>query len=265
MPDSFAVQEDMAGDISRGLRLKLAPREETLLTRRHTVDPEAYRLFLLSRHESGIKALEYARQATERDPTYAPAYAALANSYQALGGAGELPYRDAFSKAKAAATRALAIDETLPEGHTALARAVRSGDWDWAGAEREFRRAMELDPNSADAHHGYGIYQTQFGSLREGIAELKRAVELDPLSQQRHIGLFFAYYFARQYDQALEPVRKAVELNPDFDPHFFLGWIYREQGSMRKPLTCSKSTWRREATGSTPWVTSGTRTPGRAR
>ena len=172
MRDIFAVQEDIAGNISRGLRLKRAPRDETLLTKRHTVNPEAYRLFLLSRHErSRINALEYARQATETDPAYAPAYVALADSYNALGGAGQLPYREAYSRAKEAATRALAIDETLPEAHTALARAVKWLDWDWAGAERGFRRAMELDPNSADAHAGYGIYQTTFGSLREGIAE----------------------------------------------------------------------------------------------
>jgi eukaryotic-like serine/threonine-protein kinase len=237
MRDIFAVQEDIAGDISRGLRLKLAPRDETLLTKGRTGDPEAYRLFLLSRHErSNIKALEYARQATERDPTYAPAYAALADSYLALGGAGQLPYREAFSGAKAAATRALALDEMLPEAHVALARAVRDGDWDWAGAERGFRRAMELDPNSADAHQLYGIYQTNFGSLREGIAQAKRAVELDPLSTRRQLGLFFAYYFGRQYDQALEPVRKAMELDAAFDPHFFLGWIYREQGMYERAI-----------------------------
>jgi TolB-like protein len=140
MGDILAVEEDIAGHISRGLRLTPAPEDETLLNRRLTVNPEAYRLFLLSRHErsritaeGSRKALEYARQATERDPTYAPAYAALAESYNALGGAGQLPYREAYSRAKAAATRALALDETLPEAHTALARAVLYLDWDWAG------------------------------------------------------------------------------------------------------------------------------------
>jgi tetratricopeptide (TPR) repeat protein len=246
MGDIFAVQEDIARDISRGLRLKLAPKDETLRPRRHTVNPEAYRLYLLSRHElnkgptEGFKkALEFARQATETDSTYAPAYTTLADSYQWLGQVGQLPYREAFSRAKAAAMRALEIDETLPEAHTALAAAVRDLDWDWAEAERGFRRAMELDPNSADAHQGYGNYQTNFGSLREGIAELKPAVELDPLSPPRHVGLFFAYYFARQYDQALEPVRKAMELDPDLDPpltHFLLGWIHREKGMYEKAI-----------------------------
>ena len=227
MGDLFAVQEDIARDISRGLRLKLAPKDETLRPRRHTVNPEAYRLYLLSRHElnkgttEGLKkALEFARQATETDSTYAPAYTALAGSYEWLGQAGQLPYREAFSRAKAAATRALEIDETLPEAHTALAAAVLDLDWDWAGAERGFGRAIELDANSADAHQGYGHYHMIFGSLPEGIDRLKRAVELDPLSPRRHLALFFAYYFARQYDQALEPLREAAKLDPDFNASF---------------------------------------------
>ena len=242
MDDIFAVEEGIARDISRSLRLKLAPRDETLLTRRHTGDPEAYRLYLLSRHERNFtaeaarKGLEYARQATERDPTYAPAYVALAESYNNLGTTGQPPYREAYSRAKAAATRALAVDETLPEAHTALATAVWFHDWDWAGAERGFRRAIELNPNSADAHQGYGLYHTSLGALREGIAQEQRAVELDPLSPERHVGLFFGYYFGRQYDQALEPLREALELNPDFSPHFFLAWIHREKGIYGKAI-----------------------------
>jgi eukaryotic-like serine/threonine-protein kinase len=241
--DLIAVQEDIANDISRGLRLKLAPSIEPPVNRRHTGNPEAYRLYLLSRHEGNTftlegssKALEYARQATETDPTYAPAYEALANSYGSLGRAGQLPYREAFSRAKAAATRALEIDDTLPGAHTALAAAVLDLDWDWAGAERGFRRAIELNPNSADAHHGYGYYQTNLGWLREGIAQQKRTVELDPLSPRRHVALFFAYYFARQYDQALEPLREALELDPDFNAHFFLAWIHREKGMYEKAI-----------------------------
>jgi TolB-like protein/tetratricopeptide (TPR) repeat protein len=237
MGDILTVEGDIAGQISQGLRMKLAPADETRLSRRDTASHEAYRLYLLSRHErskstlaSAKRALEYARQATERDPTYASAHAALASSYNCLGAAGQLPYREAFSRAKAAATRALDIDEALPEAHAARAEAVVWLDWDWAGAERGFRRAMELDANSADAHQGYGFYQINFGSSREGIGQEKRAVELDPLSPQRHIALFFAYYFARQYDLALASVREAIELDPGFAPHFFLAWIHREQG-----------------------------------
>jgi TolB-like protein/tetratricopeptide (TPR) repeat protein len=242
MGDIFAVEEDIAGEISRGLRLKLASEDKTPLARRHTGDPEAYRLYLLSRHErnKGItaerKALEYARQATERDPTYAPAYAALADSYQSLGDSGQLPYREAFSRAKATATRALALDETLPEAHTALAQAVQALDWDWAGAERGLRRAIELDPNSADALQWYGRYLLHVGLMQECLEQAKRAVELDPLSPWRHVGLFFAYYFGRQYDQALEAVGEAIALDSGFDAHFFLAWIHREQGMYEKAV-----------------------------
>jgi serine/threonine-protein kinase len=243
MGDIFAVEEDIARDISRGLRLKLAPRDETLLARRHTRHPEAYRLHLLSRHErnrftaeGARKALEYARRATEIDPTYAPAYVVLAESYNHLGHGGQPPYREAYSRAKQAATRALELDETLPEAHTALATAVLFLDWDWARAERGFTRAIELNPNSADAHQGYGLYQMNLGSVRGGIAQEKRAVELDPLATLRHAGLFLGYYFGRQYDQALEPLREAMELDPSFSPHLFLGWIHRERGMYEKAV-----------------------------
>jgi serine/threonine-protein kinase len=237
MGDIVTVHENIARDISRGLRLRLTPADGTLLSRSHTKNPEAYRLYLLSRHElnrrtpEGFKkALEFSRQATETDPTSALAYAALADSYQWLGDAGQLPYREAFSRAKAAATRALAIDESLPEAHTSLARAVLELDWDWAGAERGFRRGIELDPNSAEAHQGYGLYHIIIGSVREAIAEEKRAVELDPLSPSRHVGLFFAYYSGRQYDDAIRQIREAIKLDRDFDAHFYLALIHREQG-----------------------------------
>ena len=128
---------------------------------------------------------------------------------------------------------------TLPEAHTALAAAVLDLDWDWAGAERGLRRAIELDANSADAHQGYGQYHMLFGSLPEGIAREKRAV-FDPLSPRRHLALFFAYYFARQYDQALEPLREAAKLDPDFIPISYSRGFTGKRECTRKPLTSSK-------------------------
>jgi eukaryotic-like serine/threonine-protein kinase len=243
MAQISGVQDDIAANIARGLRSKLAPEDKTILARRHTESPEAYRLYLLSRREANRatadgsrKALEYARQATERDPSYALAYAALADSYAWLGEAYELPYGLAFSRAKAAALKALELDETLAEAHSALARAVLYADWDWARMERGHRRAIELSPSSPDAHQGYGHYHMNFGSTREAIAQEKQAVELDPLSPWRHVGLFFAYYFARQYDLALGPLREAMVLDPGFPPHFFLAWIHREQGMYDKAI-----------------------------
>ena len=140
MGDIFAVEEDIAGDISWGLRLKLAPEDKTLLTRLHTEDSEVYRLYLLSRHElrkgtpeGSKKALQYAQQATQKDPTYAPAYVALADSRHLVGSLGLIPYREASSGAKAAVMKALELDETLAEAHSALALVEFYSDWDWVG------------------------------------------------------------------------------------------------------------------------------------
>jgi serine/threonine protein kinase/tetratricopeptide (TPR) repeat protein len=244
MEDIFTVQEDIASNISRGLRLKLAPEDETRLARRHTENPEAHRLYLLSRHELNKgtpegqrKALEYARQATEKDPTYSPPHATLAESYNLLGETLELAYREAFSRAKTAARKAIAIDETLPEGHAALADAVLRLDFDWTGAEREYERALELNPSSAAAQGADGLYLGQVGASEEGVQHARRAVELDPLSPMRHFALFQLYYFGRQFDRALEALREATQLNPDFGlPHFFLGWIHREKGRYEEAI-----------------------------
>jgi TolB-like protein/Tfp pilus assembly protein PilF len=242
--DIFAVQEDISRDISRSLRLKLATKDETLLTRRHTPNPEAYRLCLLSRYElnkpatsQGVKrALEYAQQATEKDPAYAAAYAALAIAYTMHGGGSLLPPREAYSKAKAAATKALEIDETLSEAHGALALAVLYLDRDWAGAKSAFERAIELNPNFAAVHRGYGLYLYQVGSSQEGMEHFKRALEIDPLSPRSHVSLFGGFYFGRQFDQALDALRTAIDLDPGFEPHFHLAWIYREKGMFEEAI-----------------------------
>ena len=232
----FSVEEDIAGDISRGLRLTLAPADESRLTQRHTKDLEAYRLYVFSRHEfskygvEGIrKALEYARQATERDPRYALAHVAVADAYNSHGNLGLLPYKEAYRAARTAATRALEIEDALPEGHTALATAALYGDWDWAAAKREFERAIELNPNSADAHRGYGDYLVLVGSSQEGVAALKRAVELDPLSPGRYFDLSYAYFHARQFDQALGELRKVSALDPGPAHAWYLAVILTEQ------------------------------------
>jgi TolB-like protein/Tfp pilus assembly protein PilF len=250
--DIVALEQDIAGEISRGLRLKPQPRDETLRrelpflplplgipTRRPTEDSEAYRLTLLSRYEinnAGTpertkKALEYAQQAVERDPTYAPAYEALARAYLQMGGREFLPNREAMSRARTAAMKALEIDESLPEAHMALGWVRARFDWDWAGADRSYRRAIELNPNSPDAHFGYSLYLGPMGRFQEGIAHAKRAVELDPLTPQRRRRIGQLYFFSREYDQALGAFREALEFDPNLGGfHFYLGWIYREKG-----------------------------------
>jgi tetratricopeptide (TPR) repeat protein len=153
MGNIFTVQENIASDVAQELRVKLTPRDKGVLAKRGTENSEAYRLYLQSRYSLNKpggwkKSIAYAQQAIEKDPNYALAYAALAQGYNAMGTRGALPYSEAYSKAKAAATKALAIDETLPQAHTALANALMELDWDWAGAEREYKRAIRLLPRA---------------------------------------------------------------------------------------------------------------------
>ena len=249
MADISALQEDIARDISRKLRRKVAARDETSLTTRHTENSEAYRLYLLSRYHystwttpEGLKrAVEYAQQSIEKDSTYAPPYTALANSYILLGLIGQLSNRDALSRARTAAMTALEIDESLPEAHFDLAQVQGRLDWDWAGAERGYKRALELDPNSAAAHGWYSFHLTIMGRFEEAIAHAKRAVELDPLAPGHRHGIGKAYYFARQFDQALRAEREAMEFDSNLGDHYVLGWAYREKGMYEEPLPSSES------------------------
>jgi tetratricopeptide (TPR) repeat protein len=244
MADISALQEDIARDISRKLRRKVAPRDETSLTRRHTENGEAYRLYLLSLYHTSTaktpegfrRAVEYAQQAIERDPTYAQAYLVLAHSYTVLGSIGQLSNRDALSRARTAVMKALEIDESLPEAHAVLAEVQSRLDWDWAGAERGFKRALELNPNSANAHDGYSFYLAQMGRSEESMAHAKRAVELDPLTPGRRHGIVWAYYFARQFDQALKVYREMLEFDPNLGNPYLSGWIYREKGMYEEAI-----------------------------
>jgi eukaryotic-like serine/threonine-protein kinase len=240
--DIFAIEEDIASEISRALRLRLAPRDEDLLAKHHTKNPAAYRLYLLSRHAlegrsaGGAKeALEYAQQAIDKDPGYALAFVALAQAHVRLSESGLVPYTHAWSRAKAAVTKALEIDDTLPAAHAVLGRVIQLLDWDWAEAERELRRALELDPSSSEAHMAFAGYLVLQGSP-ESVEHAKRALELDPLSFDRALGLFFAYYFTRQLDQAFGQLRQIKEQDPDRNVHFFMGWIYREQGRYEEAI-----------------------------
>jgi len=199
------------------------------------------------------RAVGYAQRATEKDPSYAPAYVALAESYNWLGSMGLLSYREAYSKSKSAATRALEIDETLPEGHVVHAEAIVVLDRDWAGARRGLERALELNPNSANAQEGYGFHLLLVGRSHEGIAHVKRAVDLDALSPQRHSSLAWAYYVNRQFDETLHQARVAVELAPGTD----LGWLVAvalvEQGMYEKAI----AEFRESAKGVAPALTLG--------
>jgi tetratricopeptide (TPR) repeat protein len=141
-----------------------------------------------------------------------------------------VPSTETFSRAKAAASKALELDDALAEGHAAFAYAVSCLDWDWAGAEIEFKRALELNPNSDQVLDGYARYLARVGRFPEAISEAKRQLEVDPLQVGANIHAGITYYFARQYDQTLKQTRRAFELDPKADAHWTLGVIYREKG-----------------------------------
>jgi TolB-like protein/Flp pilus assembly protein TadD len=254
--DVLAVQEEIAKQISEGLRLKLTGEEQKRLTRHHTENPEAYQLYLKGRYywnkrttESLSKGIEYFLEAIDKDPNYALAYAGLTDSYSLLGSAiGGLSPREMFSKAKAAAAKGLAIDDTLSEAHAALALVHLRYDWDWLATEREIKRAIALNPNYATTYHWYADYLVVMGRLDEAIAQIKRAQELDPLSLIINTVLGLRLYHARQYDQAIEQCQKTLEMDPNFAmAHFLLGQAYERKGKHEEAIAALQ-----KATGLSP-------------
>jgi TolB-like protein len=222
MADLLATQREIATTITEKLQLKLAGSETRGITKKYTDSNEAYQLYLRGRYSFGkrtkvemLRAVEYFRQAIDRDPKFALAYARIAETYGSMPAYPYLSPREAFPKAKAAAQQALEIDPTLAEAHTFLAYCLIIYDWNWAEGERSFKRAIELDPNNSAAHFRYGqIYLMPTGRFEEGIAEIKRGLELEPLDINMGGTLSSAYFFAGQNDIALEQARKTHEIEP---------------------------------------------------
>ena len=190
LADILAVQEDISREISEKLRLRLTGEEKTRLTKRPTENMEAYDLYLQGRYywnkrtEEGFnKAIEHFNQAIEKDPNYALAHAGLADSYIVRGNFSLLPPKEAYGKAREAAAKALELDDSLGEAHNALAAVKENYEWDWPGAEQEYKRAIELNPGYGTAHQWYGeLLSGELGRHEEALAEIKRAQQLDPLS-----------------------------------------------------------------------------------
>ncbi|PYS72848.1 MAG: hypothetical protein DMF73_07210, partial [Acidobacteria bacterium] len=239
--DLLAVERDIAQEITGNLRLKLSAPEQSRVAKHYTENPEAYQLYLKGRfywnrrtEEGSRKGIEYFRLAIEKDPTYALAYTGLADCYSVLGtsyNVASLSPSEAIPKAKAAATKALELDDTLAEAHTSLAYIKLNYDWDWAGAEREFKRAIELDPNYANAHHWYSHYLMAMSRPEESLAESKRALRLDQLDLVMNVHLGWHYIYAHQYDLAIEQFRKTLEIDPNYGlTHWYLGQAYALKG-----------------------------------
>jgi len=242
LADILAVQEDIAREITNKLRLRLKGEEEKRLTRHFTENTEAYQLYLKGRYywnkrtPDGIqKAIEYFQEAIEKDPSYALAYAGLADCYHVP--ANPLPPRQRMPQAKAAAMKALELDNTLVEAHTTLARVLFAYDWDWSGAEKEFKRAIELNPRYSPAQQWYGEYLSATARLREANAEGKRAQELEPLSLIINFNVALTFYFSRNYDQAIDQFQKTLELDANFPPpHTYLPAAYEQKGMFEEAI-----------------------------
>ncbi len=223
--DILAVQDDIVNEISQKLRLRLSGEEKTRLAKHSTDNPEAYQLYLKGMYlvnkmdkEDLEKGLQYFNQALALDPNYALAYDGL-SAYYINSEEVDLSPREAMPQAEEAARKALRLDDSLAEAHTSLAFAYFSYDWDWAAAEHEFKRALDLNPNYARAHEGYALYLASMGRQDESIAEGQRAVDLDPLSPEINANLGWDLVFARRYDEAVRQFRKTIDL----DPHFWFG------------------------------------------
>jgi serine/threonine protein kinase/tetratricopeptide (TPR) repeat protein len=234
MEDVFAIQDEISLAIVEELKPELLGNEKAGFVGRPTASPEAYNLYLRgrwfwnTRTEDGIRrAIEHFERAIEVAPDYALAYAGMADAYNDLMNYSLSPPEDAHPKAKEAALKALALDDELAEAHAALGSIVSEQEWDWAGAEAEFKRAIELNPNYAAAYHGLGGLMSYEGRFDEALEAMNRAIELEPLSLIINRNMVYELELAGRYDEALEAAKRAADLDPDYDfLHLFTGIIY---------------------------------------
>jgi DNA-binding winged helix-turn-helix (wHTH) protein/TolB-like protein/Tfp pilus assembly protein PilF len=238
----FAVQDRISEQTARALTP--GSTEQELLTKRYTESSEAHQLYLKGRYfwnkrtvEGLNKGIGYFSEAVEKDPSYALAYVGLADSYSLLGDYSGLPPKEAYPRAKRAAMRALELDERLAEAHTALAFIKATYDWDWPGAERDYRRAIELNPNYETAHQWYAEYLSGQGRHEEAIAEIRRAKEINPVSLIINAVEAWVLYHAREYDQAIAQAQKVVEMDPHFaEVYEYLKRCYDQKGMYKEAI-----------------------------
>ena len=221
--DILSVQKEIARNVSEKIRLKLTGADQTQLTKTYTNNGDAYQAYLKGRYywnkrtDEGFKrAIGFFQEAIDRDPNYSLAYTGLADCYTLRSDYGFLPSQEGYALAKGAVTLALKYDESLAEAHTSLASVKTATDWDWQGAENEYRRAIELNPNYATAHHWYGAQLILQGRLEHALQELRTAQQLDPLSLGINKDLAVALIYARDYDRALQQCQKTLEIEPAF-------------------------------------------------
>jgi TolB-like protein/DNA-binding winged helix-turn-helix (wHTH) protein/Tfp pilus assembly protein PilF len=237
--DTLALQGEVSQAIASQIQATVSRREQVALSKPRTVNAEAYEAYLKGRYfwnkrdAAGLKkAIEYFQRSIAADPGYAAAYSGLADAYALAGGweYGVLSPQEATPRAKEAASKAVLLDPALSEAHTSLAYTLGLYPWDWDSAEREYRRAIELNPSYATAHHWYGYYLMTMGRDGEGIAELRRAQNLDPLSLIISAGLADVLYIAHRFDDATRQLQKTLEMDPNFAvAHYQMGQVLVQQ------------------------------------
>jgi len=223
LSELLATQREIAREITEKLKVKISGEEQGIANKHYTENNDAYQSYLKGRfywnkrtREGYSKAIEQFKEAIDKDPSFALAYAGLGDCYNILSSYGLSSPNESFPLGKAAVTKALELDPNLAEAHTSMAYIKYQYEWDWAGAEREFKRAIELNPNYPTAHHWYGLALTNMGRLDEAFAELKRAQELDPLSVVIMASTGWALYHVKRYDEAIAEFQKALDMDENF-------------------------------------------------
>ena len=240
--DLVTMQEEITQNISDALKLQLNGEEKTRLAKHPTEDAAAYQLYLNGLYywnkgsQSGFqKAADFFNQAIQKDPKFALAQSGLADTYILSGDSGYMAPEDVWPKAKAAAMLAVGFEDSLAEAHTSLGLVKADYDWDWAGAEKEFQRAISLNPNSAAAHHWYGLFLAKMGRQDEALREIQKARELDPVSLLISTTLGWDYYVSGQTDRAIEQLKKTLDMDQNYAPaRRLLEACYEQKGMLRE-------------------------------
>jgi tetratricopeptide (TPR) repeat protein len=254
-----ALQADLARDVVVQLKARITPEEKQRLAKSEAVEADVYETYLAGKYflakstQASVKnAMNYFQQALRKNPNYAPAYVGLANAYRVLGSPlSVMPLPESTQKAKDAVTKALALDDSLADAHATLGAIKHRNDWDWVGAEKEFRRAIQLSPGKA--YPGYGLFLLMAGRLDEGCAEFERVRQLDPLSPVSHFNIASCLERRKQYDAAFDAYRKAIEIDPSYPrAHAHFAGLYTKLGRYDEALAELEKA--RELFGSNTWI-----------
>ncbi len=248
------LQQEISQEISRNLRLRLVNSEQ--FAKHQTYSAEAYEAYLKGRYynskrtpEDLKESIRYYQHAIDLDQNFALAYAGMASSYSTLGARGSLPPIDAYQKVSVAAAKALAIDDRIAEAHFAQGLLKRD-TWDFAAAEKEFKRAIELNPNYAEAHHAYAHLLIALGRTPEALNESTRLIEIDPLDLTLNAHLVWHYLFTRQYDQAVEKGMGTLQMGDNFFAHYYLGQAYEQKARYEEAIAELKKAIAKSPAGS---------------